>query len=116
MDPRIVPFYRQYLQQLNEPAYPPANVLIEPAIQEQVSSTMFDGTHGAHLPPLSYQRRILKTLTEAIESAIKDPDEDVCISFPDRSLRLSSDILPRCFRSFLVHHPDTHLSRRSQTA
>ena len=81
MDTRIVKFYRQYLQQLDHPAYPPADVLIEPAIQEQISSVMFDGTHRAHLPPLSYQRRILKTLTEAIESAIKDPDEDVCSSF-----------------------------------
>lgn len=80
MDFRIVKFYRQYLQQLDHPAFPPPDVLLEPAIQEQISYRMFDDSNRTPLPPLSYQRRILKVLTEMIESAVEDPDGDVCFS------------------------------------
>jgi hypothetical protein len=80
MDLRIVRLYWQYLQQLDELSYPPAAVLLEPSIQNEISYRFFDSSNGEHLPPLSYQRRALKDITERILSAITDPDEDVCFS------------------------------------
>jgi hypothetical protein len=81
MDPRIVHLYRQYLQQLNELSYPPTAVLLEPSIQNEISHKFFDSSNGEHLPPISYQRRVLKDITDRILSAITDPDNDVCF-FP----------------------------------
>lgn len=77
---RIVHFYRQYLQQLDEISYPAATVLLEPAVQNEISYNFFDSSNGQHLPPVSYQRRVLKEITNRILSAIWDPDEDVCFS------------------------------------
>ena len=80
MDLRIVRLYRQYLQQLDGLSYPLAAVLLEPSIQNEISYRFFDSSNGEHLPPLSYQRRALKDITDRILSAITDPDEDVCFS------------------------------------
>lgn len=77
MDPRIVHLYRQYFQQLGELSYPPAAVLLEPSVQNDVSDKFFDSSNGRYLPPLSYQRRVLKDITDRILSAIQDPNEDV---------------------------------------
>ena len=65
------------MQQLNTLAFPDAEVLLDPAIQEQISNSFFDDGKAQHLPPLSYQRRVLKTLTDTLEKSIKDPNEDV---------------------------------------
>lgn len=80
MDLRIVCLYRQYFQQLDKLSYPSAAVLLEPSIQNEISYRFFDSSNGEHLPPLSYQRRALKDITDRILSAIMDPDEDVCFS------------------------------------
>ena len=80
MDLRIVCLYRQYFQQLDKLSYPSAAVLLEPSIQNEISYKFFDSSNGEHLPPLSYQRRALKDITDRILSAIMDPDEDVCFS------------------------------------
>jgi hypothetical protein len=78
MDIKIVHFYRQYLQQLDEISYPAATVLLEPAIQDEISCSFFDASNGQYLPPVSYQRRVLKEIMNCILSAIQDPNEDVC--------------------------------------
>lgn len=80
MDPSLTQFYRQYLQQVNEPVFPTGKTLLNPYVQEQVYHYMFDPSQ-TNLPPVRYRRRILKTITERIESAIEDPDEDVGDSF-----------------------------------
>ena len=71
-------FQRQYLQQLDSLTYPPPEVLLEPLVQEELSKMFFNDAENPYLPPLSYQRRVLKTLTDRIISSIKDPEEDVC--------------------------------------
>src|SRR5437762_2103091 len=78
MDIRIVHFYRQYLQQLDEISYPAATVLLEPAIQDEIFCNFFDASNRQYLPPVSYQRRVLKEITTRVLSAIQDPNEDVC--------------------------------------
>lgn len=80
VDPALLRFYRQYLQQVNEPCFPPAKTLLNSYVQDQIYRNMFDPSLS-NIPPVSYRKRILKTITDRIESAIRDPDEDVC-SFP----------------------------------
>src|SRR2546423_9989140 len=80
MDLRIIHLYRQYLQQLDELSFPPPTVLIEPSVQNEIFQNFFDSSNGQPLPPLQYQRRVLKEITDRILSAIRDPDEDVCFS------------------------------------
>jgi hypothetical protein len=76
MDPSLTQFYRQYLQQVNEPVFPSARTLLNPYVQEQIYRYMFEPTQP-NLPPVRYRKRMLKTITERIEAAIEDPDEDV---------------------------------------
>jgi hypothetical protein len=78
MDPSLTSFYRQYLQQVNEPVFPTARTLLDPYVQEQIYHYMFESSQ-ANLPPVRYRKRILKTIIERIESAVEDPDEDVGI-------------------------------------
>ena len=77
-DARLALFRRQYLQQLDNLIYPPPEVLLEPLVQEELSKRFFDDAENPYLPPLSYQKRVLKTLTDTITSSIKDPEEEVC--------------------------------------
>lgn len=81
MDPRIIIFYRQYLQQVavTELSYPPDKVLLDPSIQSQMCQHMFSQRDpvALWLPPAAYQRLVLKNVTGRIEAAISDPDEDV---------------------------------------
>jgi hypothetical protein len=82
IDPTLKQFYQQYLQQVNEPCFPTSKTLLNPYVQDQIYRYMFDPLLP-NLPPVSYRKRILKTITERIESVIEDPDEDVCSSFPN---------------------------------
>jgi hypothetical protein len=91
-----VRFYRQYLQQLGELSYPPAAVLLEPSIQNEISYKFFDSSNGEDLPPLRYQRRVLKDIIDRILSAITDPDEDVCFSRWPASVLTSSSSRSSC--------------------
>lgn len=79
MDRRIVHFYRQYLQQLDELSYPPPGVLLEPSLQDEICTSFFDSLNDQHLPPLNYQRRVLKEITSRILAAIQGSDQDVCL-------------------------------------
>jgi hypothetical protein len=115
MDIRIVHLYRQYLQQLDEISYPPATVLLEPAIQNEISCGFFDSSNGQHLPPLSYQKRVLKNIMDRILSAIQDPSEDVCSSFwPAFPRAHPPDVLS--YLSFIFAPPDVCFFRKSQTS
>lgn len=77
MDSLLVHFYRQYVQQVQNLIYPPAQLLIHPDVQEQVYRHFFDGPLKG---PPEYQRKVLKRVIDLIESQIKDPDQDVCCS------------------------------------
>jgi hypothetical protein len=56
--------------------FPSARTLLNPYVQEQIYRYMFEPTQP-NLPPVRYRKRMLKTITERIEAAIEDPDEDV---------------------------------------
>lgn len=96
MDIRIVRLYRQYLQQLDELSYPLATVLLEPPIQNEISCGFFDSSNIQHLPPLGYQKRVLKNITDRILSAIQDPNEDVCFSWPCFFVLVHQTSFPIC--------------------
>lgn len=73
-DPQLVHFYRQYMQQVRSPSYPPAKLLLKPDVQDQLYKHFFDGPLKG---PAGYQRRVLKQIISLIERAIVDPSEDV---------------------------------------
>ena len=109
MDPSLTQFYRQYLQQVNEPIFPAAKTLLDQYVQEQIYRYMFDPSQ-ANLPPARYRKRILKTILERIDSVIEDPDEEVgIILVAERPLLDSRPRIIPLSISFL-----TLLSRRSQ--
>jgi hypothetical protein len=78
-------FYRQYLQQVEVEKlfFPPKDVLLLPVIQDCIYRNffthhfMFPSEGPLHLPPPSYQRRVLKELIRRLEGAVSDPNEDV---------------------------------------
>lgn len=71
-DPQLVLFHRQYMQQVQNPTHPPAQLLLHEDIQQQIYRHFFDGPLKG---PPDYQRRVLKRLIELIERAI--PDDNV---------------------------------------
>lgn len=79
MDPLLVRFYRQYMQQIPNLTFPPPKLLLEPDVQDQVYRHFFDGL--PRCPPV-YQRRVLKQIIPLIERAMNDSDEDVILSCP----------------------------------
>lgn len=79
MDPLLVRFYRQYVQQIPNLTFPPAKLLLEPDIQDQIYRHFFHGTSNSHP---AYERRVLKSIISLIERAMHDPDEDVILSYP----------------------------------
>lgn len=79
MDPQLLLFRRQYFQ-LFEPdflAWPPKQLLRDPAVQAWLYTHLFDGEKNRRMPPERYQLRVLKPLASKIEKAIEDPEEDV---------------------------------------
>lgn len=74
MDPLLVRFYRQYMQQIANLTYPPPKLLLEPDVQDQIYKHFFDGPLRG---PPAYQRRVLKQIISLIERAIANPDQDV---------------------------------------
>lgn len=89
MDSRIERFCRQYLQQVDvdKLSFPSTDVLIEPAIQFQLSEFLFrwpsifpSGSGGGVYLPLplpSYRKRVAKALMKRLEEVTFIPDEDV---------------------------------------
>lgn len=77
MDPSLVQFHRQYMQQVQNPTYPPGKYLVDPNVQNQLYKHFFDGPlRGPHM----YQRKVLKQIISLIEGAINDADEEVGLS------------------------------------
>lgn len=79
MDPQLLLFRRQYLQ-LFEPdflAWPPKQLLRDPAVQSWLYANLFNIDRNSKLPPERYQLRVLKPLLAKIEQSIEDPEEDV---------------------------------------
>lgn len=73
-DPQLVHFHRQYMQQVQNLSFPPAKLLLEPDVQDQLYKHFFDGPLKG---PAVYQRKVLKQIISLIERVIDDPDEDV---------------------------------------
>lgn len=89
VEPVVVKFYRQYMQQINELSYPPGSLLINPDVQDCLYKYFFDASQAKFLPPPRYQGRVLRRIIEEIEKSIVDPEEDVgaptCWDFNDKS-------------------------------
>lgn len=77
LEPVVVKFYRQYMQQINDVTYPPGVLLVNSDVQDCLHRYFFDASRNSHLPPPRYQARILKHIISEIEKACKDPEEDV---------------------------------------
>ncbi|EXJ87539.1 hypothetical protein A1O3_04499 [Capronia epimyces CBS 606.96] len=76
VEPAVVKFYRQYMQQISDVTYPPGNLLVKQDVQDSLYKYFFDGSQNKFLPPPRYQARILKRIIEEIEKSCRDPDQD----------------------------------------
>ncbi|KIY02399.1 uncharacterized protein Z520_02537 [Fonsecaea multimorphosa CBS 102226] len=76
VEPIVIKFYRQYMQQINDVTYPPGVLLVNPDVQDCLYRYFFDSIQNKYLPPPRYQTRILRRLIEEIENSCKDPEED----------------------------------------
>lgn len=77
LEPVVVKFYRQYMQQINDVTYPSGALLVNPDVQDCLYRYFFDASKNQHLPPPKYQARILKHVISEIEKSCKNPEEDV---------------------------------------
>lgn len=77
VEPVVVRFYRQYMQQINELNYPPGSLLLCSDVQTCLYKYFFDPSQNKFLPPPRYQTRVLRHVIEEVEKSIKDPEEDV---------------------------------------
>ncbi|KAH0837639.1 hypothetical protein AYO21_09472 [Fonsecaea monophora] len=76
VEPIVIKFYRQYMQQINDVTYPPGALLVNPDVQDCLYRYFFDASRNKYLPPPWYQVRILRRLIEEIENSCKDPEQD----------------------------------------
>ncbi|EXJ61985.1 hypothetical protein A1O7_02417 [Cladophialophora yegresii CBS 114405] len=76
VEPVVVKFYRQYMQQINELSYPPGSLLLAPDIQTCLYKYFFDANQNKFLPPPRYQTKVLRQIIREIEKSIKDPEEE----------------------------------------
>ncbi|ETI19915.1 hypothetical protein G647_08930 [Cladophialophora carrionii CBS 160.54] len=76
VEPVVVKFYRQYMQQINELSYPPGSLLLAPDIQTCLYKYFFDVSQNKFLPPPRYQTKVLRQIIREIEKTIKDPEEE----------------------------------------
>lgn len=74
MDPQLVQFYRQYMQQIQTLTIPSGNLLVLPYVQDQLYKHFFNGPLKG---PAAYQRKVLKQVISLIERNISDPEQDV---------------------------------------
>ena len=77
LEPVVVKFFRQYMQQINDVTYPPGPLLLNQDVQDCLYRYFFDSSRNPFLPPARYQSRILKHVIQEIEKSCKDSDEDV---------------------------------------
>lgn len=78
VEPVVVKFYRQYMQQINELNYPPGSLLINPDVQDCLYKYFFDSSQAKFPRPVPrYQVKVLRRIIEEIEKSIVDPEEDV---------------------------------------
>lgn len=89
-DSQLVHFYRQYMQQVQNLSLPPAKLLLEPDVQDQVYKYFFDGPLKG---PATYQRKVLKQILSLIERVINDPDEHVGLNAHNFAAWCSSGLL-----------------------
>jgi protein-lysine N-methyltransferase EEF2KMT len=71
-------FSRQYLQLQLNLDFPDDNCLRNDAFQQSLYSRLFSEAGIKNAPPVRYQLRVLKKLTERIEQSIQDWEEEVC--------------------------------------
>ena len=75
MDPQLQRFFRQYIQQFSYLAFPPGELLKQDDIQRSLEQHFFSQANAANVSP-SYQIRALDKIIQAIEGAVKDPEEE----------------------------------------
>ena len=77
VEPVVVIFHRQYMQQINELTYPPGDLLINSDVQSCLYKYFFDVTQNEFLPPPRYQAKVLRRVIGEIEKSMQDPEEAV---------------------------------------
>ncbi len=72
---------RQYIQLIDPErlTLPSQELLRLPDTQAQIFHSLFDESALSFSPPERYNFRVLKRLISALEEAVVDPDEDVCL-------------------------------------
>jgi hypothetical protein len=76
-------FKRQFLQlvPLKEISWPGETQLKSLKSQDWLYSNLFDSDAVTYLPSVRYRLQILKELVERIQSQVRDPEQDVPLSF-----------------------------------
>lgn len=75
MDPQLQRFYRQYIQQFSHLAFPHGELLKQDDIQRSLEQHFFTEANSSNMA-VSYQIRTLDKIIQAIEDAVKDPEEE----------------------------------------
>ena len=75
MDPQLQRFYRQYIQQFSHLAFPHGELLKQDDIQRSLEQHFFTEANSSNMA-VSYQTRTLDKIIQAIEDAVKDPEEE----------------------------------------
>ena len=76
MDPQLHKFHRQYLQQFSHLTFPSGDLLKQEDVQQSLETCFFNDANSANIPS-SYQTRVLDRIINLIETAVKDPHEEV---------------------------------------
>ncbi|KIX07694.1 uncharacterized protein Z518_02348 [Rhinocladiella mackenziei CBS 650.93] len=95
IEPVVVKFYRQYMQQINDVTFPPGALLVKPDVQDCLYKYFFDASQNEFLPPARYQAKILRRLIQDIEKSCKDPEEDQVSDLLMEHMGYLSTILPQ---------------------
>lgn len=75
MDPQFQQFYRQYIQQFSHLTLPPGELLKQEDIQHSLEQHFFNKANTVNIPS-SYQARTLDRIIQAIEGAVKNPEDE----------------------------------------
>jgi hypothetical protein len=76
MDPQMLTFYRQYMQQFSHLTYPSGELLKLEDVQKTLELYFFNNDNVKNIP-LSYQAKVLERIITLIESAVGNPEEEV---------------------------------------
>ena len=72
---------RQYFQLIapEQLTLPSMSLLRLPETQAEIFNGIFDESVVVYIPSVRYRYRVLKRIVSALEQAVEDPEEDVCL-------------------------------------